>query len=114
MENSASSFLKLGARRYLVISIAMVAANLLTNAQGQIVEALVAVGSCSAKSLHLHDLERVLLGKSAQPGIAQHVQQAHLAPLSPIDDLRATATYRSEAAQVLIGRALEACVGQHS
>jgi CO/xanthine dehydrogenase FAD-binding subunit len=112
LENSASAFMKLGARRYLVISIAMVAANLLTNSEGQIVEALVAVGSCSTKSLRLHNLERALLGKSARSGIAQHIQQMHLAPLSPIDDLRGTAAYRSEAAQVLVARALEACVGQ--
>jgi len=114
LENSASAFLKLGARRYLVISIAMVAANLLTNDRGQIVEALVAVGSCSAKSLRLHELEHSLVGKPAQRGIASHVQHTHLAPLSPIDDVRATAAYRSEAARVLVGRALEACTEQLS
>ena len=40
LENSASAFLKLGARRYLVISIAMVAANLVIDERGKIVEAL--------------------------------------------------------------------------
>jgi CO/xanthine dehydrogenase FAD-binding subunit len=114
LENSASAFLKLGARRYLVISIVMVAVNLALNPQGQIVEALVAVGSCSAKSLRLPELERALLGKSVRTDITQHVQQAHLSPLSPIDDLRGSAAYRGEAAQVLIARALKACAEQHS
>ncbi len=34
----------------------------------------------------------------------------HLAPLSPIDDVRATATYRNDAALTLIKRAIDACV----
>jgi len=40
-ENAASSFLKLGARRYLVISIVMVAANLLVGSEGSIREAAI-------------------------------------------------------------------------
>ena len=35
----------------------------------------------------------------------------HLAQLSPIDDVRATATYRDDAALTLVGRALDACAG---
>ena len=46
----------------------------------------------------------------AEPGIGRLVKQEHLAELSPIDDIRATATYRKEVAQVLVARALEACV----
>ena len=48
MENSASAFLKLGARRYLVISISMVAAVLQADDAGRVAEVHVAVGSCSA------------------------------------------------------------------
>jgi CO/xanthine dehydrogenase FAD-binding subunit len=35
----------------------------------------------------------------------------HLAELSPIDDVRATAIYRNQAVLTLVGRALDACVG---
>src|ERR1700691_5350662 len=45
LENAASAFLKLGARRYLVISISMVAA-LVQIRDGQVLEARIAVGSC--------------------------------------------------------------------
>jgi CO/xanthine dehydrogenase FAD-binding subunit len=38
------------------------------------------------------------------------VNQGHLAELSPIDDMRATAAYRKEVVQVLVARALEAAV----
>jgi CO/xanthine dehydrogenase FAD-binding subunit len=110
LENSASAFLKLGSRRYLVISIAMVAANLVIDECGKIAEALLAVGACSASALRLRGLEQGLSGLTGQPGIGRLVKQEHLAELSPITDMRATAAYRKEVAQVLVARALEACV----
>jgi len=109
LENAVSTFLKLGARRYLVISIVMVAANLVLNPDGTIREALLCVGSCSPVALRLAELESALTGKPARPGMRRHVQPEHLARLSPIDDIRATAAYRRDAARTLVERALEAC-----
>jgi len=110
LENALSTFLKLGSRRYLVISIAMVAANLVIDERGKIAEALLAVGACSASALRLRGLEQCLSGVTGEPGIGRLVKQEHLAELSPINDMRATAAYRKEVAQVLVARALEACV----
>jgi CO/xanthine dehydrogenase FAD-binding subunit len=110
MENAASAFLKLGARRYLVISISMVAAIVLVDDSGKIVEAHVAVGSCSATARRLPHLESDLVGVAAKAGIGTVVQPQHLSPLSPIDDVRATADYRRDASLTLVRRALEACV----
>ena len=109
VENAISTFLKLGARRYLVISIVMVAANLVLDADGAVREALVCVGSCSPTALRLAELERELVGKSARSGLRPFVKTEHLARLSPIDDIRATATYRRDAARILVERALEEC-----
>jgi CO/xanthine dehydrogenase FAD-binding subunit len=109
LENAFSTFLKLGARRYLVISIVMVAANLVVDPAGIIREALICVGSCSAAALRIAELERALTGQPARPGLRQFVNAEHLAQLSPIDDVRATAEYRHDAALTLVGRALEAC-----
>jgi CO/xanthine dehydrogenase FAD-binding subunit len=109
VENALSTFLKLGARRYLVISIVMVAANLVVDSSGNIREALVCVGSCSAGALRLAELERALVGQPARPGLRHIVKADHLTRLSPIDDVRATAEYRRDAALTLVGRALEAC-----
>jgi CO/xanthine dehydrogenase FAD-binding subunit len=109
VEDAVSTFLKLGARRYLVISIVMVAANLVVDSAGGIREALICVGSCSAVALRLAELERALIGRPARPGLRQFVKREHLALLSPIDDVRATAEYRRDAALTLVGRALEAC-----
>jgi CO/xanthine dehydrogenase FAD-binding subunit len=110
LDDSRSAFLKLGARRYLVISIAMVAAVVKADRAGLVAEARVAVGSCSVKAQRLIALERALVGAPARPGVGTVAAMQHLSSLSPIDDVRATANYRNDAALTLVGRALEACV----
>lgn len=100
-----SRFLKLGARRYLVISIAMVAGTMTTAPDGTIAAVRLAVGACSAAALRLRDLEAALVGRPARDAAAA-VGEAHLAGLRPIDDVRADAGYRREAAGVLIRRCL--------
>jgi CO/xanthine dehydrogenase FAD-binding subunit len=110
IDNAKSVFLKLGARRYLVISIAMVAVVMKTHNNGTIADARVAVGSCSVTAQRLVALERELIGVRAQAGISSLVRLDHLSALAPIDDVRATATYRRDAALILVSRALEECV----
>jgi len=109
IDDAKSVFLKLGARRYLVISIAMVAVTVKT-AAGRITDARVAIGACSATAQRLPDLERELVGAPARIGVGALVRREHLLPLSPIDDVRATRNYRMDAALTLISRALDHCV----
>ncbi len=109
LEDARSAFLKLGARRYLVISISMVAVVILVDA-GKVAAARVAVGSCSVVARRLTALERELVGSSARDGLGARVTPEHLAPLSPIDDVRATAEYRRDASLTLVRRALNSCV----
>ena len=109
LEDARSTFLKLGARRYLVISISMVAVVILVDA-GKVAAARVAVGSCSVVARRLTSLERELVGASVRNGLSARVTRDHLAPLSPIDDVRATAEYRRDASLTLVRRALDACV----
>lgn len=101
------AFVKLGARKYLLISIAMVGA-VIESRDGVITSARVAVGACSPVAQRLPELEAHLAGVKLAPGIGAHVQPSHLAALAPIDDVRATAAYRREAALELVRRALEA------
>ena len=101
-ETAQSVFIKLGARRYLVISIAMVAAVITRASDGRIIRARIAVGSCSATAQRLSALEAALIGTH---GDTLTVLDEHLAPLSPIDDVRATAVYRRDAIGTLLRRA---------
>lgn len=101
-----SSFQKLGARRYLVISIAMVAIVLDVDDSGKINHARVAVGSCSEVAQRLPTLEAALIGGLINDELGMFITSDALSPLSPIGDIRADANYRMTAAHNLIRRAL--------
>jgi CO/xanthine dehydrogenase FAD-binding subunit len=100
-----STFLKLGARKYLVISIAMAAAVIEAD-KDKIAAARIAVGSCSAVAQRLPQLEQDLVGRRLAPDLAQLITDRHLRPLAPIDDMRGTADYRRDAAITLVRRAI--------
>ncbi len=100
----SSAFRKLGARRYLVISIAMVAVRLVLSNDNRIESISIAVGSCSEVATRLTTAETSLQGQQAETGVEQLLQAQHLAALQPIDDIRAPAGYRQEAALQLLRR----------
>lgn len=104
-----SAFVKLGARRYLVISILMAAAVVEKDAQGRIARAAVAVGAASPVAQRLPELEAELVGHAGKPSAL--VAARHMAGLSPIDDVRATAGYRLDAALSAVGEALDQAAG---
>jgi CO/xanthine dehydrogenase FAD-binding subunit len=101
-----SGFAKLGSRKYLVISIAMVAVWVVVD-QGAITDARVAVGACSPVAQRLVQLEADLVGLRDVAGV---VTPAHFEVLTPIDDVRGSAGYRLDVLVPLIERALAACL----
>jgi CO/xanthine dehydrogenase FAD-binding subunit len=111
IENAASTFLKLGARRYLVISIVMVAVVIQKDSVDCVREARVSVGSCSVVARRIMELERALVGAPVAVGLGSLARAEHLKDLSPIGDVRATAPYRRDAALRLVQRALDSCAG---
>ena len=102
-----AAFAKLGARAYLVISIAMVAGVIEPTADGRVARASVAVGACSEVARRLPALEDALRGRPLDGTLAAAATAAHLDGLTPIDDVRGSAGYRSEAALVLVRRVLD-------
>lgn len=104
VHDARSAFLKLGARRYLVISIAMAAVTLEID-RDRVANARIAVGACSAVAQRLPALEAALAGAPITT-LAERVDAAQLAPLSPIDDVRGSAAYRGDAAVTLLRRLL--------
>ncbi|MBZ0162693.1 MAG: FAD binding domain-containing protein [Notoacmeibacter sp.] len=103
-----SAFRKLGARRYLVISIAMVAARLVLDGT-KISSAAVAVGACGPVATRLEAVERALAGQDAESAAALVTDELVARYLSPIGDIRADAGYRIEAATELVRRAIGEC-----
>ena len=86
----------------------MVGMRLLCDSQQKIAEIAIAVGACSEVATRLSDLELHLTGQPLA-GAADTVSPSHFAGLSPIDDVRAPASYRidavEESARRLIARA---------
>ena len=102
-----SAFQKLGARKYLVISICMVAARIELS-DGEISKAAISVGSCSPVACRLPTLEAALVGqKCDDPSAWRGVLEQQVADLlTPIADIRADADFRRTAAIELINRAI--------
>lgn len=95
-------FAKLGARRYLVISIVM-SACVVEVADGRVAAARIAVGACAPVARRLPRLEARLMGHVL--GVAPPaIEAADLAPLAPIDDVRGSAAYRGDAVAIQLQR----------
>lgn len=105
-----SAFVKLGSRKYLVISIVMVAARIEANVDGTVGSAAVSVGACSAVARRLTALEQALAGLPHAVTSADIVNETHLDVLTPISDVRSSADYRRHAARECVRRALSQCL----
>ena len=105
---AASTFVKLGARRYLVISIVMIAVVIEPEA-GRVAGARVAVGACSPVVQRLPALEAALRNRALDAALGDALSPDHLrAVIAPIDDVRASADYRWDAAETALRRCLSA------
>lgn len=105
-EAACSGFMKLGARRYLVISIVMASVVLVPDDTGRLKDVRLAVGACSAVAQRLHRLESVLRGQLVQADLLSLVMPQLFAELAPIDDVRGSAEYRLQVVQQILRRLL--------
>jgi CO/xanthine dehydrogenase FAD-binding subunit len=104
-EAARSSFIKVGTRKYLVISIVMGSAVVALDEAGRIARCGLAVGACSAAALSFDGLSRKLVGRTPAEALAQLAPE-DLQGLAPINDVRGSAAYRIEAAFTLVGQML--------
>ena len=105
-----SAFIKLGSRKYLVISIAMCATRISVDNNNVIDSAAISMGSCSVVAKRLHQLEQELIGQKLSPDLCNSVAPHHISDLSPIDDVRASAAYRRDSSLELVKRSVTALV----
>ena len=102
-----SHFLKLGARDYLVISIAMTAARLVIK-DGLVTNIALAVGSCGPVATRLPTLEAQMTGQPLDLSLI--TDDVVAGAIQPIDDIRADAGYRATSAAELLRRTVAALV----
>lgn len=99
-----SAFLKLGSRRYLVISITMVSV-VITLEDARISAAKIAIGAASAVAQRMINLEARLTGLRPED-LTDTITPEDFKTLSPITDVRGSAQYRREAVIAATHRAL--------
>jgi CO/xanthine dehydrogenase FAD-binding subunit len=104
--DARSTFLKLGSRAYLVISIASVAIVVSVEPSGRVAAARIVVGACSEVPMRLESAETRLVGEIASSSLGGAIEAGDVAGLAPIDDVRGTAAYRRDVALTLIRRAV--------
>ncbi|MEJ6405088.1 FAD binding domain-containing protein [Yoonia sp. 2307UL14-13] len=99
------NFSKLGARTYLIISVAMTAARI-TVTDGLVTQAALAIGSCGPVATRVPLAEAAILGKP--PSAELITDDMVAAAIAPIDDVRADAGYRHISAAELLRRTVAA------
>lgn len=103
--DARSAFAKLGARRYLVISMVMGAITLKLDAAGLTSDIAVCIGACSPVARRLSRFEREAIGLHPAR-LPDLLSDRHFQELSPIDDVRASGSYRLLAARELVAELL--------
>jgi carbon-monoxide dehydrogenase medium subunit len=101
---TASRFDKIGRVR-MDIALVSLAVRLRVD-RGHVAEARVAMGSVAPRPLRLSAVERLLVGRAATADLAREAGALAAKEVRPIDDQRATATYRRHLASVLVERAV--------
>lgn len=105
-ERSSSSFLKLGVRRAMEISVVCVGASIEIGESGEIAAAGIGLGSVAATTFRPAEAEAMLVGQAPTQELFARAGEAAGDQCSPIDDLRASAEYRKAMVPVLVRRAL--------
>jgi carbon-monoxide dehydrogenase medium subunit len=103
--NQRGLFLKLGLRRAQAISVINVAF-VLTFADQVVSDARITLGCLAPTCVHAHSAEAFLKGKSLDEAVCNEAGQIALNDASPIDDVRASATYRNATLSISIAHGL--------
>lgn len=100
-------FLKLGLRRAQAISVINTAI-VLTLDGDTVTRAAITLGSVAPVVVYAAEAEALLAGQPLDDATIRRAARAAAASVKPIDDVRATATYRHEMVRVMITRGLKA------
>ncbi len=113
-EDFKVSFLRMGRRKALTLSIVNVAAGLAANESSGIECARIVLGAVAPTPIRAYQAEQVLQGRKITAELLAKAAATAASETSPISDLRASADYRREISKVLVRRALENAVAQTS
>lgn len=104
---TGGSYIKLGARKTLEISMVNVATLLtLQSSEGPILDARIALGAVAPTPVRAYAAEELLIGQMPSEALFQEAGQTGVGTCSPITDHRGTMEYRCIMIEVLVKRSL--------
>jgi CO/xanthine dehydrogenase FAD-binding subunit len=106
------SFLKVGKRSGMSISVVNGAAAVLLDQEGLITDARIALGAVGPKVIRCRNTEEYIRGKKPGEALYKEVTLSCRDEISPISDVRSNQEYRLLAAGVIARRVLEEAVDQ--
>lgn len=104
-DDARGVFVKLGLRRAQAISVVHIAVVCRFDGNS-VVSAAIALGSVAPTIVRASDAEASLLGRELSTESIEEAARVAAASVQPIDDLRATADYRTDQIEVMVRRAL--------
>ena len=107
--HTGESFLKIGKRNALIISVASAAASI-TLSKTKCDKARIALGSVAPTPVRAQKTEAFLEGKEVNDGSIIEASKLVAGDMNPITDFRASAEYRKEVSNVLVERVLRKAV----
>lgn len=102
-----SAFLKGGRRRAMEISIVAMAGVVSRSANGTMKDVRLAMGAAGPKAIRLTEAEKFLEGKAISRAVLEEAGKLAAAAASPIDDVRASASFRRHLVTVYARRVVE-------
>lgn len=109
--HSADEFVKVGRRRAMEVAIVAAAVRLTLDLSGNtITDARIAVGACGPLAFRAGAAEQLLIGQAPHSELFACAARAVTAQADPIDDARASQTYRLRVLPRVIERALQNCI----
>jgi len=103
-----SVFVKAGLRRAQAISVVHIAMCCTIDGDGRVSDPRIALGSVAPTIVRSHAAETLLDGETLSGEAIAEVARSAAASVSPIDDLRGPATYRTQLVDVMVRRGLTA------
>ena len=103
---TASTFIKLGQRRSMAISMVSVATRLTLDDKGKLSDARIVLGSVAPTPIHARTAEKTLAGEVPSHELLGRAATEAGDDATPISDVRASEAYRKNMTEVLVRRAL--------
>jgi carbon-monoxide dehydrogenase medium subunit len=110
-QRTSTVFLKAGRRRAMEISFVSVAARITLADDGETIQtARIALGAVAPTPIRVPAAEQLLEGERLSAEMIKHAARLAVQATDPISDVRASAEYRRHLVEVMVQRAIEACL----